>query len=109
MLSDEERAEFAKRVVQARALDMPIASLQEAKEYLVVNNYVAYQVKLVEATLVLIKLVEMTTDIMDVDSNPIAQPEDKGFESGEQAVEYAKGLAAGIWKGIFGEDPRETR
>lgn len=107
MLSDEERDEFLKRLVQARALDMPIASLQEAKEYLVVNNYVAYQVKLVEATLVLIKLVEMTTDAMDGDTSPVAPPQEDGFESGEQAVEYVKGFAAGIFKGIFGEDPRK--
>ena len=84
-------------LVLAKSLDIPIQSLREAQEHLVSGNPEEAGRKLAEAVAVINRLMEF--------SEPT--PSDKGFRDGERAVEQAKGVAAGIWKGIFGEDPRQ--
>ena len=101
----KEEAEAAVRLTMARTLDMPIQCISEAQEALVYGDIEKASEKLGMAMVIIGKVIGLDEAYDD----PKPTPQNRGYAGGEDAVEYTKGLAAGIWKGIFGEDPRQAR
>jgi len=95
MLSDEQACQE-----MAKMLEIPIANLKQSQEFFRQGN--------LEGGFVHFAIAKGFMDNLTEDDNPRLPAQNRGYTGGEDAVEYAKGLAAGIWKGIFGEDPRQT-
>ena len=96
MLSDEQAAQE-----MAKMLDIPIENLKQSQKFFREGN--------IQGGFMHFALAKGFMDNLTEDENSKPPAQDKGYSGGEDAVEYAKGLAAGVWKGIFGEDPRQYR
>ena len=87
----------------AKMLDVPIENLKQSQQFLRDGNFQGALLNLALAKAFLDSLTGLEEQIP---ASP-AQMQERGYETADNTIEFAKGLAARVFKGVFGVDPRD--